>query len=153
MKGLKLAIAAVMVLLTPAYLVVANTYHLAQSDASLDAGSDEVTVAFAVRNPGLFEVEVKDADISNHSYFVRQSISMIENPGTGVVPFHTVTLEPDEQLLLWLTFRVSVPSGIEPCIGFGLSGLWISYSVLDTERVESVDLPRWAGFKTACESS
>jgi hypothetical protein len=159
----RLAIILVALLAATAYLVVAFGYRLHHGDRwggetrQVLRPSRTVDVAVTIRNPGILPVTLTDVRVETPDLEV-SLMRMLERAGDGpgccnpgnAIAFHPVTVEPDRQLMLWMSLRVTGVNEYPPCSGFTLERVLVRFVVLKIARAEPIALRTPISFQTPC---
>jgi hypothetical protein len=81
-------------------------------------------------------------------------VALLPPPGCCLpeqaVGFHPVTIEPSQQLMLWMALRITGVNPYSPCSGFTLEQLNVRYVVLKIAREEAIALRTPISFRTPC---
>ncbi|GAB4051140.1 hypothetical protein GCM10028775_26470 [Catellatospora paridis] len=116
-----------------------------------------VRIAITVRNPGPLPIAVDEVALRSPDVAV-DAVTMLEHAGESAEccrpedagPFRPVTVSPDDQVMIWLTLRVTGANPYPPCSGFALEAADVSYHVLRFPRTQSLPLRTDIAFRTSC---
>jgi hypothetical protein len=172
-------IAAVVLAVAAAYLLVSLNYQLEHGDTwnvgegavfeesdrevafhELRAGN-KVQIAITVRNAGALRVTLGEVAIDGADVVVDE-VTMNERAGQDPhssylardgVAFHPVELRSGDQVMVWLTLRVTGANPYPPCAGLTLESANLRYDVMGLARSQRLLLRTKIAFRAPCQSS